>query len=192
GHGLWRVVFFINVPLALIALFTLITRVPESHDEHASSQLDYLGAALATVGLAGVTFGFLQAASLGMSSGEVIGGLVVGVVALIAFVFVESRSDHPMMPLSLFRSRTFSGTNLLTLFLYAALGVVPFFLVLNLIQVQGYSAEIAGFIFLPFTILLALMSRWSGGLIDRVGPRLPLIVGPAIDALGFFLLALPD
>jgi EmrB/QacA subfamily drug resistance transporter len=191
GHGLWRAVFFINVPLAVIALFTLITRVPESRDEHAPKQLDYLGAALATLGLAGITFGFLQAAELGLGNTQVIGGLVVGIVALIAFVLVESRSNHPMMPLNLFRSRTFSGTNLLTLFLYAALGVVPFFLVLNLIQVQGYPAEIAGFIFLPFTILLALMSRWSGGLIDRVGARLPLIVGPAIDALGFFLLALP-
>jgi EmrB/QacA subfamily drug resistance transporter len=191
GHGLWRAVFFINVPLAVIALFTLITRVPESRDEHMPPKLDYLGAALAIVGLAGVTFGFLQAAVLGLGDVQVIGGLVVGVVALIAFVWVEARSDHPMMPLGLFRSRTFSGTNLLTLFLYAALGVVPFFLVLNLIQVQGYRAEIAGFIFLPFTILLALMSRWSGGLIDRVGARLPLIVGPAIDALGFFLLALP-
>jgi len=191
GHGLWRAVFFINVPLALIALFTLITRVPESRDEKMPPKLDYVGAALAIVGLAGLTFGFLQAPDLGLSDIQVIGGLVVGVIALIAFVWVEARSDHPMMPLGLFRSRTFSGTNLLTLFLYAALGVVPFFLVLNLIQVQGYRAEIAGFIFLPFTILLALMSRWSGGLIDRVGARLPLIVGPAIDAVGFFLLALP-
>ena len=191
GHGLWRAVFFINVPLAVIALFTLITRVPESRDEHAAKQLDYLGAALATLGLAGLTFGFLQAAELGMSDIQVIAGLAVGVIALVVFVLVEARSDHPMMPLRLFRSRTFAGTNLLTLFLYAALGVVPFFLVLNLIQVQGYPAEIAGFIFLPFTILLALMSRWSGGLIDRVGARLPLIVGPSIDALGFLLLALP-
>ncbi len=191
GHGLWRAVFFINVPLAAIALFTLITRVPESHDEHAAKQLDYLGAGLATLGLAGVTFGFLQAAELGMSDGQVIAGLAVGVIALIAFVLVEARSKHPMMPLHLFRSRTFAGTNLLTLFLYAALGVVPFFLVLNLIQVQGYPAEIAGFIFLPFTILIALLGRWSGGLIDRVGARLPLIVGPLIDALGFLLLALP-
>jgi EmrB/QacA subfamily drug resistance transporter len=191
GHGLWRAVFFINVPLALIALFTLITRVPESRDENMPPKLDYLGAALAIVGLAGLTFGFLQAAVMSLGDAQVIGGLAVGVIALIAFVWVESRSDHPMMPLRLFRSRTFAGTNLLTLFLYAALGVVPFFLVLNLIQVQGYPAEIAGFIFLPFTILLALMSRWSGGLIDRVGARLPLIIGPAIDALGFFLLALP-
>jgi MFS family permease len=116
---------------------------------------------------------------------------MLGVLALVAFIFVESRSDHPMMPLRLFRSRTFSGTNLLTLFLYAALRVAPFFLVLNLIQAQGYPPEIAGFTFVPFTILLTVMSRWAGGLIDRVGARLPLIVGPAIAALGFGLLGLP-
>ncbi len=191
GHGLWRVVFFINLPLAAIALYTLITRVPESRDQNAPPRLDYVGALLATVGLAGLTYGFLQAPDFGLSDGRVIGALVGGVIALVLFVVDEARSDHPMMPLTLFRSRTFSGTNLLTLFLYAALGVVPFFLVLNLIQVQGYPSEIAGFIFLPFTILLALLSRWSGGLIDRVGARLPLIVGPSIDAVGFLLLALP-
>ncbi len=191
AHGLWRAVFFINLPLALIALFTLITRVPESRDENMPPQIDYLGALLATLGLAGITFGFLQAPNSSLSDPLVIGTLIGGVIALILFVLVEARSDHPMMPLNLFRSRTFSGTNALTLFLYAALGVVPFFLVLNLIQVQGYSSDIAGFIFLPFTILLALLSRWSGGLIDRVGARLPLIAGPAIAAVGFGLLALP-
>ena len=191
GHGLWRAVFFINLPLALVALFTLITRVPESRDEHAPPRLDYLGAALATFSLAGLTYGFLQASDFGLSDARVFGALALGVVALVAFLVVEARSDHPMMPLHLFRSRTFSGTNLLTLFLYAALRVVPFFLVLNLIQVQGYPAEVAGFTLLPFTILLTLMSRWAGGLIDRVGARLPLIVGPAVAALGFGLLGLP-
>ncbi len=191
GHGLWRLVFFINLPLALIALYTLITRVPESSDEHAPDRLDFVGAALATLGLAGLTYGFLQAPDFGLSDPRVLGALVVGVVALAAFVLVESRSDHPMMPLRLFRSRTFSGTNLLTLFLYAALRVAPLFLILNLIQVQGYPPEVAGFTFVPFTILLTLMSRWAGGLIDRVGARLPLIVGPAIAALGFGLMTLP-
>ncbi|MFN8563615.1 MAG: DHA2 family efflux MFS transporter permease subunit [Anaerolineae bacterium] len=191
GHGLWRLVFFINLPLAAIALYTLITRVPESRDEHAPDRLDFVGAALATLGLAGLTYGFLQAPDFGLSDPRVLGALVVGVIALAAFVFVESRSDHPMMPLRLFRSRTFSGTNLLTLFLYAALRVAPFFLILNLIQVQGYPPEVAGFTFVPFTILLTLMSRWAGGLIDRVGARLPLIVGPAIAALGFGLMTLP-
>ncbi len=191
GHGLWRVVFFINVPLAIAAMAVLALRVPESRDENASKQLDYLGALLATVGLAGLTFGFLQAPDYGLSDLRVFGALAVGVLALIAFVIVEARSDHPMMPLRLFRSRTFSGTNLLTLFLYAALRIAPFFLVLNLIQIQGYPEEIAGFAFLPFAILLTLMSRWAGGLIDRVGARLPLIVGPALAAVGFALLGLP-
>src|SRR5579871_3982966 len=191
AHGLWRAVFFINVPLAIIALFTLITRVPESRDENMPPRLDFLGALFATLGLAGITFGFLQAPNSSLTDPSVIGTLVGGVIALILFVVVEARSDHPMMPLGLFRSRTFRGTNLLTLFLYAALGVVPFFMTLNLIQVQGYTSDIAGFTFLPLTILLALLSRWSGGLIDRVGARLPLIVGPAIAAVGFGLLGLP-
>jgi EmrB/QacA subfamily drug resistance transporter len=191
GHGLWRLVFFINVPLALISLYTLITRVPESRDANAPKQLDWLGAALATLGLAGLTYGFLQAPDFGFGDARVFGALAGGVIALALFALVEARSDHPMMPLHLFRSRTFSGTNLLTLFLYAALRVVPFFLILNLIQVQGYPSEMAGLVFLPLTILLTLMSRWAGGLIDRVGARLPLIAGPALAAVGFGLLGLP-
>ena len=191
GQGLWRAVFFINVPLAAVALYTLITKVPESRAERVEGRLDILGAALATVGLAALTFGFLQAPDYGLSDPRVIGALALGVVALIAFLVVEARSTHPMMPLRLFRSHTFSGANLLTLFLYAALRVAPFFFTLNLIQVQGYPPEIAGSTFLPFSILLALMSRWSGGLIDRVGARIPLIAGPAITAVGFALMALP-
>jgi EmrB/QacA subfamily drug resistance transporter len=191
GHGLWRLVFFINIPLALVALYTLVTRVPESRDPHAPKQLDWLGALLATLGLAGLTYGFLQAPDFGFGDPRVFGALAGGVIALLLFVWVEARSDHPMMPLHLFRSRTFSGTNLLTLFLYAALRVVPFFLILNLIQVQGYPSEVAGTVFLPLTILLTLMSRWAGGLIDRVGARLPLIAGPALAAVGFGLLGLP-
>ncbi len=191
GHGLWRAVFFINLPLAGIALVVLATRVPESRDEDAPKQLDILGALLATVGLAGLTFGFLQAPDYGLGDLRVTGALVAGALALAACVTVEARSDHPMMPLRLFRSRTFSGANLLTLFLYAALRIAPFFLVLNLIQVQGYPEEVAGFAFLPFAILLTLMSRWAGGLIDRVGARLPLIIGPVLAAVGFALLALP-
>lgn len=191
GHGLWRAVFFINVPLAAIALYTLVRHVPESRAERAEGRLDIPGAALATIGLAALTFGFLQAPDYGLSDARVLGALALGVVALVAFLMVEARSPNPMMPLRLFRSHTFSGANLLTLFLYAALRVAPFFFTLNLIQVQGYPPEVAGATFLPFSILLALMSRWSGGLIDRIGARIPLIVGPAITALGFALMALP-
>jgi EmrB/QacA subfamily drug resistance transporter len=188
--GLWRGVFFINLPLAVIALAAL-SRIPESRNENASRQLDWLGALLATLGLAGLTYGFIEAPSLGFSSPIILFALGGGVLALIAFVFVESRSSHPMMPLHLFRSRTFSGANLLTLFLYAALGGVLFFLPLNLIQVQGYSPQIAGLTLLPFALSLMFLSRFSGAWMDRVGSRLPLIIGPAITGIGFALLSLP-
>ena len=116
---------------------------------------------------------------------------VAGIVLLLAFLFVESRSTAPMLPLELFRSRTFAGANLLTFLLYAALAGFMFFLPLNLVQVQGYSATQAGAALLPFIVLMFVMSRWSGGLIDRYGARGPLIVGPLIAALGFALFARP-
>lgn len=189
-QGLWRVVFFINLPLALLALYTL-TRVPENKDEDAPQRLDYLGAFLATLGLAGVSFGFIQGAEWGLSDPRIVVALVVGVINLIAFIINERRSDHPMMPLSLFQNRTFFGANLLTLFLYGALYGSLFFLPLNLIQVQGYSESVAGWANIPSSIILALLSRFSGGLVDRIGARLPLIIGPAIAGVGFILLALP-
>jgi len=114
---------------------------------------------------------------------------VAGLLLLAAFVWVEARSRAPMMPLALFRSPTFAGVNLLTLLLYAALAGAFFFLPFALIQVHGYSATLAGTVFLPFTIIMAVLSRWSGGLLDRYGARLPLIVGPAIAAVGFELFA---
>ncbi|NDJ52653.1 MAG: MFS transporter [Chloroflexi bacterium] len=190
-QGLWRAVFFINIPLGIIALIVLFRVVPESFDEEASPQLDYLGAILATAGLAGIVYGFTEAPRLGFDSPLILGTLVGGVLAMIAFVYVEANSDHPMMSLSLFKSRTFSGTNLLTLFLYGALYVVGFFFNLNLLQAQGYDALIAGITFLPFGIVLAGLSPWAGSLVDRIGPRLPLIVGPIVAGIGMILLGLP-
>jgi predicted MFS family arabinose efflux permease len=122
----------------------------------------------------------------------VVGALVVGSVCLIAFVAVESRIPFPMMPLALFRSSSFSGANLLTLFLYAATGIFFFLFPLNLIQVQGYSATAAGAAILPFILLLFLLSRWSGGLVARYGPRAPLIAGPLIAAFGFAMFVVPS
>lgn len=191
GQGLWRVIFFINLPLAVTTLVILALKVPESRDETAPKQLDYPGALLATFGLAAITYGFLQAPKLGLTESTVLIALLGGVVALIAFVWVESRSDHPMVPLKLFRSRTFSGANALTLFLYAALRIAPLFLILNLVQVQGYPQESAGLTFLPFALLLTVMSRWAGGLVDRIGPRLPLTIGPLIAGVGMFMIGLP-
>jgi len=113
----------------------------------------------------------------------------VGLVLLGAFVWVEGHSRAPMLPLTMFRSRAFSVINILTLLLYGALGGTFFFLPFALIQVRGYPATVAGAAFLPFTIIMAGLSRWAGGLLDTFGPRLPLVIGPAISALGLGLIA---
>lgn len=191
--GLWRLVFFINVPLAVVALFALM-HVPETRDETATGRFDIWGTLLVVLGLFGVTFG---AIGLGNGSGaegvnplDVL-SLVGGVVALALFIVVEMRSAHPMMPLSIFRSRTFVGTNVMCVFLYGALSGTLFFFPLNLIQIQGYNPALAGLATLPFSIVLAILSPMMGRMADRVGPRLLLTVGPSVVALGFVLLALP-
>lgn len=187
--GFWRGVFLINLPIGICALIALQRKVPESRDVQASGQIDYLGACLVAVGLGGLTYGFISAPGLGLDK-QVIAALIVGVVAIVGFVAVEARRLHPMLPLNLFRSHTFSGTNLLTFSLYGALNVGPFFLSLNLVQVQGYNLAAAGFAFTPFALALAALSRWAGGMADRYGPRLPLIVGPFLAGLGYVLLGL--
>jgi len=186
----WRGIFFINAPLALIVLAVTLSRVPESRDEGAR-KLDLPGAALATVGLGGIVFGFLESSKLGLGDPWVIGSLVVGAAALAAFIVVEARSREPMMPLSLFRSRNFTGANTFTLLLYLALSGALFFLPFNRIYVQGYSATAAGAAVVPAIGLMFFLSRYTGGLTDRFGARLPLVLGPAIAALGFALFAVP-
>jgi len=188
--GMWRGVFFINVPLAVVALYALYTYVPESRDDEGDPRMDVIGAVLATLGLGAVTYGFIQAGERGFNPVN-LSVLAAGVVVLIAFVLWEARSDHPMMPLRLFRSPVFSGANLLTLFLYAGLQGSLFFFSLNLIQAQGYPASVAGFASVPFSVLLILFSQRAGKLADRFGPRIPLTVGSAITGVGFALLAFP-
>ncbi len=186
----WRLVFAINLPLAAMVIAISLYGVPESRDDHAEG-LDYPGAALATIGLGALVFGLIEAPARGWNDRLVLASLLVGVIALIAFVAVEARVPSPMAPLSLFRSSTFSGGNLLTLFLYGAFGGALFWLPFNLIQVHGYSATAAGAALLPSTLLLFALSRWSGGLIGAYGARLPLTVGPAIVAVAFLLFARP-
>ncbi len=189
GAGLWRLVFLINLPLGIAALLVLLLKVPESRDEHSSGRIDFLGAGLLAVGLAGLTWGFVSAPDDGFGDARVLAALVIGVLGVAAFLVVEARSAHPMIPLTLFSSRTFSGVNLLTFGLYGALSAGTFFLSLNLVQAQSYSMTIAGLAFTPFALILTALSRWAGGLVDRGGPRLPLIIGPAVAGAAFFVWA---
>jgi EmrB/QacA subfamily drug resistance transporter len=188
--GSWRWVFWINAPLALATLAITWTRVPESRvPDHI--RVDLLGASLATLGLGGVVFGLLEGPRLGFTHPAIDGALLGGALMLGAFLWVERRSKSPMLPLDIFRSRTFTGANALTLLLYAALGATLYFLPFNLIQVHGYSPAESGAALLPLIGLLSLLSGWSGKLADRYGPRPSLVTGPLIAALGYALLALP-
>jgi EmrB/QacA subfamily drug resistance transporter len=186
----WRAAFFINVPLAVVVLWISFGHVPESRDPDAR-RLDIPGAVLTTLALGGVVYGLIESQNSGFTDPRVLVSLALGVAALVAFVFVEGRVEEPMMPLSLFRSRNFAGANLLTLFLYAALGGSLYYLPFNLIQVHGYSATAAGSAFLPFVLITFVLSRWAGGLVTRYGAKLPLVIGPTITAAGFVLFALP-
>jgi EmrB/QacA subfamily drug resistance transporter len=190
-HFSWRWIFFINPLLAVPTMWIALYKVPESRDAQARGGLDWRGSLLALLSLGSLAFGLISAPVFGWSSAVVVAALLFGLMMLALFMREEARSQSPMLPLQLFRSRTFSAVNLLTLLLYAALGGAFFFLPFALIQVQGFSAILAGAAFLPFTLIMGTLSRWGGGLLDRFGAKWPLVIGPAIAALGLALLAWP-
>ena len=191
-HLSWRAVFFINVPLAVVVLAISVLRVPESRDNGEGKSLDWLGSGLGTLGLGTLVYGLIESSRLGFGHPLVTSTLVVGVLSLAIFLLIEAHARNPMLPLALFRSRDFSGANLMTFFLYTALGGSLFFVPLNLIQVQGYSATAAGAAWIPFILILFFLSRWAGGLVQKHGAKLPLVAGPTLAALGYALFAFLD
>jgi len=187
--GLWRYIFFINVPIGIVALLILWKKVAESKEADADPVLDYPAVITTALGLALLTFGFLRIPTVGFGNIQAYGALIAGAILLVAFVMRERKTAHPMMPLRLFANRTFSGANLLTFFLYAGLGVGMLFLSLDLVQAQGYSQLQSGLTFLPFTLLMIGIARLAGSWADKSGPRLLLIAGPAITGAGLLLLS---
>ena len=183
--------FFLNVPLSVIVLVLSLRFMSETRDPSRTTQIDVGGAVLAVLGLGGLVSGLLEWPPLGASHPVVLGALAIGAGSLALLFVVERRVPNPMLPLALFRSRPFTLANILTLFLYASLSVVLFLVPLNLIQVQHYTATQAGAALLPFPVIMFALSRWSGGLVARIGSRLPLTIGPAIAALGLALYARP-
>jgi EmrB/QacA subfamily drug resistance transporter len=190
-HLSWRYAFLINIPIGVAVVLLTYRHVPESRSESSAGPLDWKGGALATIALGGAVFALIESSNRGWGDWMVLAALGLGLLASVAFVAIERRHPAPMLPFRLFRSRNFTGANALTLLLYAALGGSLFFVPLNLIQVQGYSAAASGAALLPFILCMFLLSRWAGGLVDRYGPKRPLMIGPTIAGLGFALFALP-
>ena len=183
----WRLVFLINVPVALLVCLVTLRRVPESRNADAARSLDVLGVLTAALGLAGLTYGFTAWPELGGSSPIVIGALALGVAGFVAFMLVEQHTSEPMLPLGIFRSRAFSAANLVTFAVYAALGGVLFLVVLNLQVVVRFTALSAGMSMLPVTVLMLLLSARAGALAQRIGPRIPMTVGPIVCACALLL-----
>ena len=187
-HAGWRWVFLLNLPLAAAVVLVSVRHVPETKDPEAAHSLDLPGAVLGAVGLGALTYGLIGWQEQG-ASGKVLGGLVVGVAGLLAFGWREHSAREPMLPLGIFSSRLFSATNAVTFAVYAALGGVFLFLVLALQVVAGFSPIAAGAALLPVTVLLLLLSARVGALATRIGPRLPMTVGPSLAGVAVLLMS---
>jgi EmrB/QacA subfamily drug resistance transporter len=179
----WRWIFLINLPLAAVTVFIAIRSVPETRDPNASSHFDLAGAGLAAAALGGATYALIEWGGVAAW-----GAVAIGAVAAIAFVVVEDREQHPMLVLGIFRDRTFSASNFMTLLVYGALGAQGFFVTIQLQTVSGYGALAAGAAFVPLTILMLLLASRGGRLAMRIGPRIPMTVGPLVMAVGVLLL----
>jgi EmrB/QacA subfamily drug resistance transporter len=184
----WRLIFFINLPLAAVAAWAAMRHLPESRDKNAAAHLDYVGAALAALGLGGVVFAFTAGPVDGWATPLVLATGVGGFIALISFVVVERARRHPLLPLGMFRSRQFTAANVVTFVIYGALGGALFLLPIQLQRVVGLSALESGSALIPMTIVMLLLSSWAGRLAQRAGPRLPMTVGPFVAAIGLALL----
>lgn len=186
--GSWRWVFIINVPIAAVVLVILALRVDESRDMQASRTVDFTGAALATLGLGSLVYGLIRCQNPAFDRLGIV-TVVLGVLALGMFVAAEARSRHPMVRLDFFRTRPFAAANWYTFFLYAALGGSLFFVPFDLINVQHYPPSLAGAALLPMIGVMVVFARYSGGLVVRVGARVPLVLGGGLAAAGFTIFA---
>jgi predicted MFS family arabinose efflux permease len=187
----WRAIFLINVPLAVVIVVIALRHVPESRDVESAPGLDVVGTVLAVLGLGGLTYGLTGIGERGATP-DLLVGLLVGVLAVGAFVQVERRSPHPLVPPALFANATFTAANAVTLLMYGALGVVFLLLVLQLQVVAGFTPLAAGAALLPVTVIMLVFSARAGALAGRIGPRLPMTLGPLISAAGLLLLLRVD
>jgi EmrB/QacA subfamily drug resistance transporter len=187
----WRWIFLINLPLGAVVLAVSIRHVPESRNPELSGRPDLAGALLAVLTLGGITFGLIEGPAFGWSDPAVIAMVVLGIVGGVAFVLVERARARPMLPLELFRNMQFSATNGVTFVIYAALGVTLFLLPVDLQVVSGYSPLESGMALLPLTVIMLTLSARAGRLAYRIGPRLPMSIGPCVVGLGMALLARP-
>ena len=185
----WRLIFLINMPVALAVILVSLRHVPESANPEATGRIDTFGSGLVVAALVGVSYGLVEGPDLGWTSAAVLGTLGAGVVAFALFIAVERRITNPVVPFSIFRSRQFTGTNLVTLLIYGVMGAMFFLLPIELQQVAHYTPTGAGAALLPVTFLMLFLSARSGQLASRIGPRLQMSVGPIVVAIGLALFA---